>query len=111
MFRYLAPKDGPVFDGLEKNEVVYAKNQPEYIPLRALVSAGPQRRVLSRWNLTEDQRKAIAAGDDLFLILRTFGQPLHPIQIATGNGEEDLEWVQKVLLDEEWELCAVKESK
>lgn len=102
MFRYLTPKDGPVFEGLENREVVYAKDQSEYLPLRALVSTELSGRVTTRWALTDEQRKAIADGADIFLMLLTFSQPLQPIQIATGTGTEDLEWVEKVLLDE-WE--------
>lgn len=102
MFRYLLPKDGPVFEGLEHAEVVYAKNQPEYLPLRSLVSDGRECRVISRWALTDEQRKDIANGADIFLMLLTFGAPLQPIQIATGSGNEDLDWVEKVLLDK-WE--------
>lgn len=102
MFRYLLPKDGPVFEGLESREVVYAKDQPEYLPLRALVSDGLKRRVISRWTLTEEERKAVAAGDDIFLMLLTHGYPLQPIQIALGDGKEDHQWVQNHLLAEGW---------
>ncbi len=78
MFSYLKPKDGPVISGLEEKEVVYAKNQPEYVPLRTLVSNGRDRRVLSRWEPTLEQRKAISEGADVYLQLLTFGQPLQP---------------------------------
>ena len=100
MLRYLNPKDGPVFDGLEDKEVVFAKDQPQYLPLRTLVSKGGEQRVISRWTLTEDQRKAVADGADIFLMLLTFGEPLQPIQIATGDGTEDLDWVKLILLGE-----------
>lgn len=89
MFDYLKPKDGPVFDGLEHWEVVYAKNQPEYIPLRTLVSIGPERKVTSRWTLTSEQRKAVADGADIFLTLLTFGDPLQPIQVAVTDDKTD----------------------
>ena len=91
MFDYLSPKDGPVIRGLEDREVVYAKDQPEYIPLRTLVGAGPDRRVLSRWTLTDKQREAVAKGADIFLELSTFGQPLQPIRmmISDGNTQDD----------------------
>lgn len=102
MLRYLLPKDGPVFEGLEYKEIVYAKHQPQYLPLRTLRSDSPERRVISRWTLTDEQRKAVANGDDLFLMLLTFGSPLQPIQIATGSGTEDLDWVENTLLDK-WE--------
>lgn len=99
MFRYLRQKDGPVFPGLEQQEVVYAANQPQYTPLRTLVSAGIEKKVLSRWALTEEQRKAVADGADIFLQLHTFGAPLQPVVMALGDGTEDLGWVRFCLLD------------
>ena len=99
MFEYLTIKDGPVIEGLEHREVIYAKNQPEYLPLRALVSEGPEQRVISRWTLTDQQRKAVAEGADIFLLLLTFGGALQPIQMATGTGKEDIGWVETCWLD------------
>jgi hypothetical protein len=83
---YLMPRNGPVIDGLEDHEVVFAKDQPEYIPLRVLVMKRPGNPVLSRWTLTDEQRKTVAEGADVFLELMTFGQPLQPIRIAIGDG-------------------------
>lgn len=103
MFDYLAPRNGPVFEGLEGEEVIYAEDQPQYIPLRTLVSKTPERCVISRWSLTDAQRKKIADGGDLFLMLYTFGQPLQPINLAIGDGKEDREWVRKCLLGQ-WEV-------
>jgi hypothetical protein len=97
---YLLPKDGPVFDGLESKEVVYAKDQPEYIPLRTLVYAGRDTKVISRWTLTDEQRKAVAEGADIFLMLFTFGHPLQPIQMAVSDGKDDTDWVCVCLLNE-----------
>lgn len=92
MFTYLQPKDGPVIDGLEAKEVVYAKDQPEYIPLRTLVGNDKQRRVLSRWSPTAEQRLAIADGADIYLQLLTFGKPLQPILMLVSDGKwEDWE--------------------
>jgi hypothetical protein len=92
MLDYLTPHDGPVIKGLEQHERTYAKDQPEYKPLRCLVSP-VQGRVLSRWDLTEEQRKAVAEGADIFLVCCTFGKPLQPILMAVGDDnykEEDL---------------------
>ncbi len=106
MFDYLHPKDGPVFEGLEHREVVYAKDQPEYIPLRTLVSAGPDRKVLSRWTFTDKQREVVAKGADVFLELSTFGKPLQPIRMMVSDGSTndgcpmDTDWVKVCLLDE-----------
>jgi hypothetical protein len=104
MFSYLHPRKGPVFDGLEDKEVVYAKEQPQYIPLRTLVSAGPDRKVYSRWTLTAEQRKRVADGADVFLELLTFGHPLQPIRMAIADGNESVEWVRICLLDEKIEV-------
>jgi hypothetical protein len=89
MFDYLSPKDGPVIDGLESQEVVYAKDQPEYIPLRTLKSDGPMGAVISRWTLTQEQRIAVVNGADIFLELSTFGNPLQPIRMAVSDGKMD----------------------
>jgi hypothetical protein len=85
MFGYMSPADKPVVDGLERYEVVFAKDQPEYIPLRTLTSNNAERLVLSRWTLTPEQRQAIAAGADVFLELGTFGNPLQPIRMIVAE--------------------------
>lgn len=81
----ICPKDGPVLIGEEEREVVYAKNQPEYIPLRTLRGMNHEGRVLSRWTPTEEQRKAIAEGKDIFLVLLTFHGPLAPSMMLIGD--------------------------
>jgi len=102
MFDYLSPKDGPVVDGLESQETVYAANQPEYIPLRTLKSSGPMGGVLSRWTLTPEQRKAVAEGADIFLELSAFHGPLQPIRMAISDtsGSKFADWFKVCLLDQ-----------
>src|SRR6266446_8504456 len=100
MFDYLTPRDGPVIDGFEQEEHVYAETQPQYIPLRTLISADEQHRVLSRWNFTAEQRKAVAEGADIFLELSTFGKPLQPIRMAVSDGVFDPEWVKVNVLSD-----------
>lgn len=104
MYDFLQPRDGAVVDGLEDREVTYAEEQPQYTPLRTLRSIGPEHRVISRWTLTDEQRKAVADGADLFLELLTFGDPLQPIRIAVSDGKLDTGWVKVYLLDESVEL-------
>lgn len=87
MLDFLLPRDGPVMDGYEDKEVVYAKDQPEYIPLRTLVTDDEERRVMSRRTFTPEQRNAVFNGADIFLELMTFGTPLQPIRIAIGDGK------------------------
>jgi hypothetical protein len=89
MFDYLKPRDGAVVDGLESKEVVYAADQPQYIPLRTLKADGRMGDVISRWTLTEEQRKAVAAGADVFLELSTFNGPLQTIRMAISDASGD----------------------
>jgi len=85
IFEYLQPFDGPVIEGRQAEEVVFAKDQPQYNPLRCLISSDSTQNVMSRWHLTEDQRKSIYhEGADIYLTLTTFGGPLQPIRIAIG---------------------------
>jgi len=64
--------------------VTFAKDQPEYRPLPAVVFHGPERRVISRWTLTADERARIAAGEDLYVEQLTFGGALQPILPTIG---------------------------
>ena len=77
MFDILAPYDGPVVKGLEQFEKTYAKDQPQFRPLRTL----PGRKgesAIARFSLTDVQRKAIAEGADLYLEILHFRGPLAP---------------------------------
>jgi hypothetical protein len=85
LFDYVKPKDGPVVEGLEEYENVFARHQRQYIPLRTLRSNTLERQTLSRWSPTPEQRAAIANGADIFLELATFGGPLQPIRVAISD--------------------------
>lgn len=99
MFEYMHPADKPVFEGLEEIEVVFAKDQPQYNPLRTLRSEAPTGSVFSRWSPTEEQREAIAEGADIVLELMTFHGPLQPIRVIVTAGKLDTDWVRVCLLD------------
>lgn len=106
MYEFLKPKDGPVVEGMEAEEVVYAKDQPEYIPLRTLQGNAPRVPVLSRWTLTTKQRELIANGADIYLEINTFinretgrPNPLQPIRMAVSDGKLHNDWVRVCLLD------------
>ena len=93
MFDYLDSHDGPVVEGLEQFEIVYAKNQPEYFPLRTLPGEYG-RSAISRWHPTDKQRAAIAEGADILLESFHFGGPLAPVRmmVTDGTGELFKEW-------------------
>lgn len=69
----------PVVQGLEEHEVVYAKDQPQYMPLPTLRS--PDGRVMTRWSFSPEEREAISKGADLYLTMHTFNGPLQPVQL------------------------------
>lgn len=100
MFSFASIKDGPVIEGMEAEEVVYAKDQPQYLPLRSLVSSGPKGRVISRWTFTPEQRKQIAEGADVLLEVSTGHRPLQPLRVMVSDGQLDPRWVKACLLSE-----------
>lgn len=93
MIEYLDIHDGPVVPGLEDYEVVYAKEQPQYRPLRALRANTPGQDMFCRWALTPEQRLAIANGADIYLSVQTFGQPLQPVSVMIA-AEGDIDPVE-----------------
>lgn len=75
----------PVVPGNEEFEVVYAKNDPGYLPLPVLRT---EHAMLSRWRLTDEERAYIAAGGDLFICVLHFGDKLQPIMPIAKSAEE-----------------------
>jgi len=70
----------------DSQEVIFAKDQPEYAPLpAAIVKRDEGQAVVTRWRFTDEERAAIANGADLYLELLTFGQPLQPIRMLVGE--------------------------
>ncbi len=59
--------------------VVFAKDQPEYIPLPAAVTA--DGCVMTEWEPTALELDALLTGGRLRIWLWTFGQPLQPIAV------------------------------
>ena len=67
-------------------EVTIAEDQLEYKPLVAARYETPDGVpvLLTRWRFSEEDRAKIAAGEDLYLGVLTFGQPLQPLQVQVG---------------------------
>lgn len=80
----VAPRTGP-------EEVNVAEDQHEY---RQLVAAPyllnyaegrpPAYTLLTRWRFTLNDRRLIAMGEDLYLAVLTFGNPLQPLNVQVG---------------------------
>lgn len=84
MFEYLNIHQGPVVNGLEAHEVVYAKDQPPYLPLPTLPAENGQSAI-SRWHLTDEQRKAVSDGADILLEIFHFGRALAPVRMMVTD--------------------------
>lgn len=63
--------------------VTFAKDQPEYSPLPALLY--PDGKVLTEWTFTEEERQRIARGENLRLWIWTFGKALQPVALEITN--------------------------
>lgn len=75
----VAPRTGAL-------EVTLAEDQLEYKPLVAAVyeTEAGARVLLTRWRFSDEDRARIAAGEDLYLGVMTFGQPLQPLMVGVG---------------------------
>jgi hypothetical protein len=82
----------PVVVGLEPYELKIGgaeQGQPEYSTLHALRS--PDGQIMSRWELTPEERSEIANGADVYLTIWTFNQPYPPtcIQVLRADANPD----------------------
>lgn len=69
------------------HEITLAVDQPQYDPLviGAYYNTALQSPVfLSRWKPTEEERARIAAGEDLYLSVNTFGGAFPPVGLQVG---------------------------
>lgn len=79
--RMVAPRTGAP-------EVTIAEEQTDYSPLVAAVyEQDGQRILLTRWRLDDEERARIAAGEDLYLSVMTFNNPLQPVSLQVGAPE------------------------
>ena len=76
----------PVIEGYQSKEVVFAKEQPEYMPLPALVLEGEDKPIVSRWQLNDEERKQIAAGADILFTQMIFSDLYHPVRLEVVDG-------------------------
>jgi hypothetical protein len=73
----MTPKS-PVIPGVDaEKETVYAKDQPQYLPLPS--HRTPDGIVLSRWELADEELQTVIRTRSVYLALHTFNGPLQPI--------------------------------
>ena len=65
------------------HNVVFAKDQPEYLPLPALRVPGPEGEVITCWELSDEELEEIKRTKRIYLSQWTFNNPLQPIRMTT----------------------------
>lgn len=69
----------PVIPGGKAHEVVFAEDQPQYIPLPAHITA--DGIVVTRWRLSLGERLRVLLTGSIWLSVMTFGRPLQPVKL------------------------------
>lgn len=82
----------PVIPGTPFQEVVFAKDQPEYLPLPAVL-ADNGTRVITCWRLSFLERVRVLFSGRIWLSMLTFGKPLQPVLPETESPKRYLEAV------------------
>jgi hypothetical protein len=75
----------PVIPGAEQLEAQVGAKQEEYVTLPAFQT---EYSTISRWRLSDDERRHIASGGDLFIAQLNFGnlvQPVMPMALPEGD--------------------------
>lgn len=71
----------------EGHNVVYAENQPEYMPLPALAIANDEREIICCWRLTWRERLQVLVTGRVWHHVLTFGRSLQPQLLAVKEPE------------------------
>lgn len=70
-----------------EHNLVYAKNQPEYIPLPVFKDNSPEGQCISCWQLSLVERLRILFTGKLWVSLMTFNKPLTPSFFSTKKSD------------------------
>jgi hypothetical protein len=71
----------PVMPGSAPIEIILGAGQPEYDPLPAVYLDTPERPMVTRFELTEEERAAIVCGADIVMTQLTFRNPFQPVNL------------------------------
>lgn len=71
----------------KEQNIVFAKDQPEYQPLPAFKDDTPQGEVISCWSLSFSERLRILFFGKLWVSLLTFNKPLTPSFFTTKKSD------------------------
>lgn len=67
------------------NNCIFAKDQPEYLPLPAYKSKSTEGEVISCWKLTLKERLKVLLKGRIYFSLWTFHKPLQPQRPSVDN--------------------------
>lgn len=73
----------PVIPGEDFEELIIAKDQPEYMPLPVIPFQSGI--ILSRWEMDEAERKAVAVSGEIYVYLLTFGSRVPEINFQIDS--------------------------
>lgn len=66
-----------------RGNVVFAKDQPEYVPLPAMkVPNDPQGLIITKWQLSPEELERVKETGTIHLSMLTFNQPLQPVLLT-----------------------------
>jgi hypothetical protein len=71
----------------KEQTVVFAKDQPEYLPLPAFVDPSPEGNVISCWKLSFKERIHLLLHGCIWLSLMSFHKPLTPSFITVKKSD------------------------
>lgn len=71
----------------KEQNVVFAKDQPEYRPLPAFQKYGPEGEVISCWKLSWKERLQILITGKIWLSLWSFNKRLTPSRMSVYKSE------------------------
>lgn len=69
----------------EEQNTVFAKNQPEYLPLPALYSSSSNGEVITCWRLSLRERLKVLFTGRLWSCVMTFRKPLAPMSLSVDK--------------------------
>lgn len=72
-----------------EQNIIFAKDQPEYIPLPALRLENGD--VITCWHLSDEEIEKIKESKTLYLSVKTFNQPLQPIFLTVEKNDVIIE--------------------
>lgn len=72
----------------KKCNVIYGKNQDEYMTLPAFRADDDCGTIETRWRLSDEELKEVQKSGAICLRILTFGNSLQPVQLSVCSEEE-----------------------